>query len=167
MNAATRCIILLACAAICTSNSRKCAHFSWIWNAVFRLLLSWLLTIKNLSLCVSCMASNEVNSPCPRSIYPVVFILSAILNCRCVKNSDAVSRHLIARIKQLPPRWYCNREELMWVSAGDSVHSCFPRQCAFYLKAFSFSFSAVLKDGREKCLAPNGRFAQAIKRYRT
>nr|XP_040035608.1 growth-regulated alpha protein-like [Gasterosteus aculeatus aculeatus] len=84
MNTATRCIILLACAAICTSNS-------------------------------------------------------PILNCRCVKNSDAVSRHLIARIKQLPPRWYCNREELI----------------------------AVLKDGREKCLAPNGRFAQAIKRYRT
>ncbi|KAK5893398.1 hypothetical protein CgunFtcFv8_006273 [Champsocephalus gunnari] len=59
-----------------------------------------------------------------------------ILNCRCIKTSSFVNKSLIANIKELPPRPYCNKREVI----------------------------VLLKDKRSVCLDPEGAFTQAVLR---
>ncbi|KAL3046253.1 hypothetical protein OYC64_004292 [Pagothenia borchgrevinki] len=59
-----------------------------------------------------------------------------ILNCRCIKTSSSVNISLIANIKDLPPRPYCNKREVI----------------------------VYLKDKRSVCLDPEGAFTQAVLR---
>ncbi|KAM8900246.1 growth-regulated protein homolog gamma-like [Spinachia spinachia] len=79
MDTATRCIVLLACVAVCASST-------------------------------------------------------PILNCRCVKYSQAVKAVLIAHVSQLAPRSYCNRTELI----------------------------VTLKDGTSRCVNPDGDFGKKL-----
>ncbi|XP_033992848.1 C-X-C motif chemokine 9-like [Trematomus bernacchii] len=59
-----------------------------------------------------------------------------ILKCRCIKTSSSVNISLIADIKDLPPRPYCNKREVI----------------------------VYLKDKRSVCLDPEGAFTQAVLR---
>ncbi|KAI9543215.1 hypothetical protein NQZ68_011526 [Dissostichus eleginoides] len=57
-----------------------------------------------------------------------------ILKCRCINTRSSVNISLIANIKDLPPRPYCNKREVI----------------------------AHLKDKTSTCLDPEGAFTRAV-----